>query len=198
MTAYIIRRIGEGLVTLVALSFVVFGSVHLTGDPARFLLPISLSTTNRCTSAEGRLWVGQAVHRPVLEFPDQSGSPGLRRFLHGPAPGSGDPAGAHPGDRPSRHSRYDPGYWDRSAPGHNLCGETRHLPGPDLQGIRHFWHGGPAILGRHHADHRVRRLLGLAAGLWARRYDGMVPTWSQISQYACTPDSAGFPCWRWQ
>lgn len=41
MTAYIIRRIGEGLVTLVALSFVVFGSVHLTGDPARFLLPIS-------------------------------------------------------------------------------------------------------------------------------------------------------------
>ncbi len=41
MTAYIIRRIGEGLVTLIALSFVVFGSVHLTGDPARFLLPIS-------------------------------------------------------------------------------------------------------------------------------------------------------------
>ena len=41
MTAYIVRRIGEGLVTLIALSFVVFGSVHLTGDPARFLLPIS-------------------------------------------------------------------------------------------------------------------------------------------------------------
>ena len=41
MTAYIARRIGEGLVTLIALSFVVFGSVHLTGDPARFLLPIS-------------------------------------------------------------------------------------------------------------------------------------------------------------
>ena len=41
MTTYIVRRIGEGLVTLIALSFVVFGSVHLTGDPARFLLPIS-------------------------------------------------------------------------------------------------------------------------------------------------------------
>ena len=41
MTAYILRRIGEGLITLIALSFVVFGSVHLTGDPARFLLPIS-------------------------------------------------------------------------------------------------------------------------------------------------------------
>ena len=41
MTAYILRRIGEGIVTLIALSFVVFGSVHLTGDPARFLLPIS-------------------------------------------------------------------------------------------------------------------------------------------------------------
>ena len=41
MTTYIVRRIGEGLLTLIALSFVVFGSVHLTGDPARFLLPIS-------------------------------------------------------------------------------------------------------------------------------------------------------------
>ena len=41
MTTYIARRIGEGLITLIALSFVVFGSVHLTGDPARFLLPIS-------------------------------------------------------------------------------------------------------------------------------------------------------------
>lgn len=41
MTTYILRRIGEGVVTLIALSFVVFGSVHLTGDPARFLLPIS-------------------------------------------------------------------------------------------------------------------------------------------------------------
>ena len=41
MTVYILRRIGEGLITLIALSFVVFGSVHLTGDPARFLLPIS-------------------------------------------------------------------------------------------------------------------------------------------------------------
>ena len=41
MTTYIVRRIGEGVITLIALSFVVFGSVHLTGDPARFLLPIS-------------------------------------------------------------------------------------------------------------------------------------------------------------
>ena len=41
MTRYIARRLLEGIVTLIALSFVVFGSVHLTGDPARFLLPIS-------------------------------------------------------------------------------------------------------------------------------------------------------------
>ena len=41
MTAYIARRLIEGLITLIALSFVVFGSVHLAGDPARFLLPIS-------------------------------------------------------------------------------------------------------------------------------------------------------------
>jgi peptide/nickel transport system permease protein len=41
MTGYIGRRIIEGVITLIALSFVVFGSVHLTGDPARFLLPIT-------------------------------------------------------------------------------------------------------------------------------------------------------------
>ena len=41
MTGYIARRLIEGVITLIALSFVVFGSVHLAGDPARFLLPIS-------------------------------------------------------------------------------------------------------------------------------------------------------------
>ncbi|MCZ6614933.1 MAG: ABC transporter permease [Chloroflexi bacterium] len=41
MNVYILRRIGEGIITLIALSFVVFGSVQLTGDPARFLLPLT-------------------------------------------------------------------------------------------------------------------------------------------------------------
>ena len=41
MSLYILRRLGEGLVTLIALSFVVFGSIHLTGDPARFLIPVT-------------------------------------------------------------------------------------------------------------------------------------------------------------
>lgn len=41
MWAYILRRLGEGIVTLVVLSFVVFGSVFLTGDVTSFLIPIS-------------------------------------------------------------------------------------------------------------------------------------------------------------
>ena len=41
MQGFILRRIGEGFITLVVLSFVIFGSVQLTGDPARFLLPIT-------------------------------------------------------------------------------------------------------------------------------------------------------------
>jgi peptide/nickel transport system permease protein len=41
MITYIARRIREGILTLIALSFIVFGSVHLTGDPARFLLPVT-------------------------------------------------------------------------------------------------------------------------------------------------------------
>jgi peptide/nickel transport system permease protein len=43
MHLFILRRIGQGLITLLVLSFVVFGSVHLTGDPAYFLLPVSAS-----------------------------------------------------------------------------------------------------------------------------------------------------------
>ena len=43
MNGFIIRRFVEGIITLIALSFVVFGSVQLTGDPARFLLPITLA-----------------------------------------------------------------------------------------------------------------------------------------------------------
>ena len=38
---FILRRLMEGLFTLIVLSLAVFGSVHLTGDPARFLLPVS-------------------------------------------------------------------------------------------------------------------------------------------------------------
>jgi peptide/nickel transport system permease protein len=41
MNRYILRRVGEGIATLIVLSFVVFSSVHLTGDPVRFLLPIT-------------------------------------------------------------------------------------------------------------------------------------------------------------
>lgn len=41
MWAYILRRLGEGIITLIVLSFVVFGSVFLTGDVLTFLIPIS-------------------------------------------------------------------------------------------------------------------------------------------------------------
>lgn len=41
MWAYIVRRLGEGIITLIVLSFVVFGSVFLTGDVTTFLIPIS-------------------------------------------------------------------------------------------------------------------------------------------------------------
>ncbi len=41
MWAYILRRLGEGIITLVVLSFVVFGSVFLTGDVTTFLIPVS-------------------------------------------------------------------------------------------------------------------------------------------------------------
>ena len=45
MQGFILRRFGEGIITLFALSVVVFGSVQLTGDPARFLLPITATAS---------------------------------------------------------------------------------------------------------------------------------------------------------
>ncbi len=38
MYRYIIVRIGQAIITLLVLSLAVFLSVHLTGDPAAFLL----------------------------------------------------------------------------------------------------------------------------------------------------------------
>ena len=52
MQGYILRRIGEGIITLIVLSFVIFGSVQLTGDPARFLLPITEAADEKVYQAQ--------------------------------------------------------------------------------------------------------------------------------------------------
>ncbi len=52
MQGFILRRIGEGFITLVVLSFVIFGSVQLTGDPARFLLPITEAANEEVYQAQ--------------------------------------------------------------------------------------------------------------------------------------------------
>lgn len=52
MQGFILRRIGEGIITLIALSFVVFASVQLTGDPARFLLPITEAADEKVYQAQ--------------------------------------------------------------------------------------------------------------------------------------------------
>ena len=45
MTRYIIRKFAEAIVTLLGLSLVVFSAVHLTGDPARMLLPVRIDAS---------------------------------------------------------------------------------------------------------------------------------------------------------
>jgi peptide/nickel transport system permease protein len=44
MQKYIITRLGQGVFTLWALTVIVFISVHLTGDPAIYLMPIDASS----------------------------------------------------------------------------------------------------------------------------------------------------------
>ena len=44
MQKYILARVGQGIFTLWALTVIVFLSVHLTGDPAIYLVPLELST----------------------------------------------------------------------------------------------------------------------------------------------------------
>ena len=45
MTRYIIRKFAEAVVTLLGLSLVVFSAVHMTGDPARMLLPVRIDAS---------------------------------------------------------------------------------------------------------------------------------------------------------
>ena len=45
MTRYIIRKFAEAIVTLIGLSLVVFSAVHMTGDPARMLLPVRIDAS---------------------------------------------------------------------------------------------------------------------------------------------------------
>ncbi len=52
MNVLILRRFVEAFVTLVILSLVVFGSVHLTGDPAYFLLPVSADHDQKVYEAQ--------------------------------------------------------------------------------------------------------------------------------------------------
>ena len=56
MTGYIGRRLLEGLVTLIALSFVVFGSVHLSGVRPVSSCPSRQNTTRVFTWSSGRDW----------------------------------------------------------------------------------------------------------------------------------------------
>jgi len=39
MTTYVVRRLLEALGVIVAVTFVVFALLHLTGDPVRLMLP---------------------------------------------------------------------------------------------------------------------------------------------------------------
>ena len=45
MTRYILRKVAEAIVTLLGLSLVVFSAVHMTGDPARLLLPVRIDAS---------------------------------------------------------------------------------------------------------------------------------------------------------
>lgn len=68
MWIFILRRIGEGILTLVALSFVVFGSVHLTGDPTSFLIPISEAHDEKVYEAQLK---AMGLDRPfIVQYAD--------------------------------------------------------------------------------------------------------------------------------
>lgn len=76
MWIFILRCIGEGILTLVALSLVVFGSVHLTGDPTSFLIPISEAHDEKVYEAQLK---AMGLDRPfIVQYAD---------FLTGATPG---------------------------------------------------------------------------------------------------------------
>ena len=70
MQRYIIVRTFQAIVTLWILSVVVFGSVHLTGDPAAYM--IGPETTDEAyEQLKKNLGLDKPAARTVLEFPER-------------------------------------------------------------------------------------------------------------------------------
>jgi len=68
MWAYILRRLCEGIITLIVLSFVVFGSVFLTGDVTTFLIPVSEDHDQKVYEAQKK---AMGLDRPfIIQYGD--------------------------------------------------------------------------------------------------------------------------------
>ena len=68
MWAYILRRLGEGIITLIVLSFVVFGSVFMTGDVTTFLIPVSEDHDQKVYEAQKK---AMGLDRPfIIQYAD--------------------------------------------------------------------------------------------------------------------------------
>ena len=68
MWAYILRRLGEGSITLIVLSFVVFGSVFMTGDVTTFLIPVSEDHDQKVYEAQKK---AMGLDRPfIIQYAD--------------------------------------------------------------------------------------------------------------------------------
>ena len=68
MQKYILARIGQGIFTLWALTIIVFLSVHLTGDPAIYLLPLDASTKEDYEVQRRKLGLDKPLYQQYAIF----------------------------------------------------------------------------------------------------------------------------------
>ena len=74
MLVYVARRLLQSLFVLLGVSVIVFGLLHLTGDPTRLLLPLEAREAKRHGILAGR--VRELVHEAL-------GRKAIRRVAHG-------------------------------------------------------------------------------------------------------------------
>ena len=91
MQRFILSRLAQSFFTLWALSFVVFISVHLTGDPVLALLPLEDANDEGIQRLKEKLGLDKSKSGTIPDFHEERCPIGLRPVCQGVPPGYGSP-----------------------------------------------------------------------------------------------------------
>ena len=164
---FLLRRLRHAAIVAVGVSLVVFGLVHLSGDPV-LLMVSSDAPPDVVATTRHALGFDRPLHEQFTDYVARAAQRRPRRVpAQQPARGHADPGAA------ARHRRADGGRapdrgGDRGPGRHRLRGQARLGGGPAGHGGRGGGPGGADLLARAAADRVLRRVPPLASRLRPR------------------------------